>query len=129
MFLMFYHLLSHIYHPCFRIFSVFYFIIILVPNFLCDSCNSFVLQIDFTKNNPLCNDPQFFWQCKCFFVTVTIAVNSPHYTLYFVILSCVCFSTHLNEDVNEIFDCPHAGFSVLVENIITKEVLMINTWI
>ena len=46
-----------------------------------------------------------------------MAVNSSQPTIYFVILSCVCFSTNFNEDGNEIFDDSHAGFSVLVENI------------
>ena len=43
-------------------------------------------------------------------------------------LSCVCFSNHSNEYTNEIIECSHAGFNVSVDNIFTKEVLMINTW-
>ena len=46
-----------------------------------------------------------------------MVVNSPHSTLSFVIFSCVCFSFHFDEDVNEIIDGSHAGFRVSVENI------------
>ena len=46
-----------------------------------------------------------------------MAVKSPHPNLYFVVLSCVRFFTHLNEDANERLDGLRAGLRVLDENI------------
>ena len=45
-----------------------------------------------------------------------MAINSPHHTLSFVVLPCVCYSTYFNEYGNKIFDALHAVFIVLVEN-------------
>ena len=46
-----------------------------------------------------------------------MAVKSSQTTLPIFILSCVCFSTHFDEDDYEIFDGSHTGFSVLDYNI------------
>ena len=100
----------------FRIFSVFYFINILIPKFCFNFYNAFSFKIYFTKTNPLCTDPQLFWKRKCFFVTVTIVVNSTHSTIS-SFFSSVYFSTHFDEDINEIIDCSHVDFSVPMINI------------
>ena len=81
------------------------------------------------KINPCALILSYFGNVNDFFVTVFMAVKLPHPTLYSVILSYVCFLTHLYEDVNEIMDSSHIGFSVSVENIFTKEFLTINTWV
>ena len=47
----------------------------------------------------------------------------------FFFMSFVYFSTHFDEDSNKIIDFPHTVFIVSVENIFTKEVFMINTWV
>ena len=67
----------------FRIFDAFYFISILIPNFWSGFWHSFVFQIHFTKNIPLCTDPQLFCQCRVF-VNVTMVVNSSHPNLSFL---------------------------------------------
>ena len=51
------------------------------------------------KNNTLYTDPQLIWQCKCFFVTSTMAVNSPEPTLSSVISLFVWFSALSDEGV------------------------------
>ena len=107
---MLYHLLSHIYLPLllviiFRTFILFYFISILIPTFSLDFWNSFIFQIHFTKNNPLCTDPQVIWKCKCFFVTVTMVIYSPQPTLYSVIFSYICLSRILDKYFHDIIVC------------------------
>ena len=103
MYVLLYHFLLHLYYLlCLVIFGIFSVILIsiLIPNLWSDFCNPFVLQIYFTKNNPLWTDTQIFWKCKWNFVTVTTTVNLPQPNLSCVILLCVCFSTHFNEDGN-----------------------------
>ena len=102
-----YHILSGIYLLVWlviiiKMFIVFYFIIILIPAFWLNLCNSFLFQIHFTKNKPFCTDPQLICKCKRFFVTFTMAVNPPEPTLSSVILSYVCFYIVFNEYVNDI---------------------------
>ena len=53
----------------------------------------FLFQINFTKNIPLYTDSQLIRQCKLFFVTVTMDVNSPEPTLVCVITLCVWLSS------------------------------------
>ena len=72
---------------------------ILILVFWFNLWNLSIFQIHFTKNNPLCTDPQLIWQCKCFFVTVTMAVNSPEPTLFAVVYIFLWFSNIFNGDV------------------------------
>ena len=44
-------------------------------------------------------DPQFVWKWKCFFVTITMVVNSLEPNIFSVILSFVWFPTLFDEDV------------------------------
>ena len=98
-----YHLLSGIYllvwlDFCFKYLLSF---ILLVFLFLrSDSISDilFLFNIHFMIKNPLYTDPQLIWKYKAFFVTLTIAVNSPEPTIYSVIFSYVYLSSLFNKD-------------------------------
>ena len=87
---------------------------------LFDLWNSFLFKNHFTKNNTLCNDPQLFCRFKYFFVTITMAFKLPQPTLSSIILSCVCFFIHFDEDGNEIFIYSLVRFSISVYFIFDK---------
>ena len=129
----FYNLLSYIYHLIWLVIIIEYLSYFILSVFwfqisdLISSIHSY-FKIIYEKN-PLWTDSPLFWKCKWFVVTVTMAVNSPQPTLSFVILSCVFFYTHFDEDVNEIINCSHTGFGIWSDNIFTKEILTINTWV
>ena len=59
----------------------------------------FLFQIHFTKNNPLFIDPQLIRKCKCFLSTVTMAINSPEPTTFWVITLCDWSSSLYKQDV------------------------------
>ena len=50
------------------------------------------------KENLLYNDSELIWQCKCFFVTITMAFNSPELTLSCVITLCIWLSSTFDQD-------------------------------
>ena len=121
----------HIYIPVWLVFIfeyVMYFILWVFLSQIYDLVYAIHLYLKLFSQRKLCTDPQLFCRCNWFFVIITMAVKLPHPTLSFVIFLCVCFSTHSDEDINEIIDSSHAGFSALVENIFKNEFLIINTW-
>ena len=125
MLLIFYILLSHIYNPVWLVIIfeyLLYFILSIVWFQSSDSISAIHLYFKFIlrKNNPLCTDPQLFWQCKCFFVTVTIGVNSTQPTTPYVIFPCVFFSANFDEDGNEIIIFSLAGYIVSVDLVFDK---------
>ena len=73
---------------------LFYFILLLFWFWSSDSISEiwYIFQTYFTLKNLLYNYPQIIWQCKWFFFTVTMAVNSPETTLFFVLMLCVWLS-------------------------------------
>ena len=115
------HLLSHIYIIMFDwVFILVFEVFKSVFSFqIYDKISAihFLIQIHFSKHNPLCAYNHLFLQYKCLFMNVTTAVDSPNTPLSFVILSFVFLATHLNEYGNEIFDDTHTGFSIFVGKI------------
>ena len=118
-----YHLLSGIY--------LLFWLEVFVSNILCplfykffdsDVLIQFLFQIYFTKNNPLYNDPQSIWKCKWFFVTFTMAVNSPEPTISCFIALVVWLSSIYDQYV------PSFGFVVFVVTIIFASMVIRNCY-
>ena len=100
--LIIYHLLSGIYLLFFFKYLLSFIVLVFDSDVLIQFLKLISISNSFNKTNPLYTDPRLIWQYRWFFVTVTMAVNSPEPTLYSVILSCVCYSTLFGEYVNDI---------------------------
>ena len=103
-----------------------------------------LIQIHFSKHNPLCAYNHLFLQYKCLFMNVTTAVNSPHTPLSFVICH-LSFSlpTSMNMAMKYLMIHTRVLASLLEKYLssmnkmtrpvtlmmIPKEVFMINTWV
>ena len=101
----------------FRIFIVFYFIIILIQAFWFNFYNLFTFKTHSTKNSPLCNDFKLICQCNYFVVTVTLVVNSPQHTISSGSVSCIFFSDLFDEYINDITICLLVGFRISVQSL------------
>ena len=65
-------------------------------------------------------DPQLIRQYKCFFATVTMAVNSLEPTLFCVITLCVCLSSLYDQDV------PFLDFVILPVDVVVALIVVGN---